>query len=81
MDEVLFDLSRSLLDDPPAGDPRWGRKGGKGKSALIENQIADKAHAFDILIQFLKVTGYFIMKISHSYSNSWHLEKNLFCSL
>ncbi|XP_022664506.1 nuclear pore complex protein Nup133-like isoform X2 [Varroa destructor] len=55
MDEVLFDLSRALLDDPPAGDPRWGRRGGKGKSALIENQIADKEHAFDILIQFLKV--------------------------
>ncbi|OQR76312.1 nuclear pore complex protein Nup133-like [Tropilaelaps mercedesae] len=57
MDDVLFQLSRALLDDPPAGDPRWGRKGGRGKSALIHNQIADKAHAFDILIQFLKVNG------------------------
>ncbi|XP_018494121.1 nuclear pore complex protein Nup133 [Galendromus occidentalis] len=57
MDQVFVDLSKALLNDIPAGDPRWGKKTPKGTSVLIENHIADKIKTLDVMMQFLKVYG------------------------
>ena len=63
MDQIFVDLSKALLNDIPAGDPRWGKKGPKGTSVLIENHIADKIKALDVMTQFLKVNFIFVFSV------------------
>ena len=59
LDRLITHLSRDLIDDYPASDPRWaenarGESTSSTSSLIILQQLKDKQRAHDYIINFLK---------------------------
>ncbi|XP_052097851.1 nuclear pore complex protein Nup133-like isoform X1 [Mytilus californianus] len=61
IDQVVTSLSKDLIDDYPASDPRWAESrqdpSSRTTSLIILNQLNDKVKAHDYIINFLKKVG------------------------
>lgn len=63
LDTVIVKIGKDILDDIPAGDPRWlqgegARQGiGSSHSMLVLNQLRDKQKAYALYLIFLKDSG------------------------
>lgn len=63
LDKIIVKISEELLDDLPAGDPRWMTEekssSGLGSSSAmqIQHQLLDKQKAHELLLQFLQACG------------------------
>lgn len=64
LDRLVVGLSRDLIDDYPASDPRWMKSVpaseiglGSTMSMLVQHQIEDKMHALEFYKNFLKDVG------------------------
>ncbi|KAL5008238.1 hypothetical protein ScPMuIL_013819 [Solemya velum] len=62
MDRLITALSKDLIDDYPASDPRWAEAGRQDStsgstSLIILQQLKDKQKAHDYIITFLKKLG------------------------
>ncbi|XP_050314136.1 nuclear pore complex protein Nup133 [Anthonomus grandis grandis] len=63
LDTTVLQIGKELLDDIPAGDPRWthGRRINSGigssHSMLVLQQLRDKQKAYDLYLTFLKESG------------------------
>lgn len=60
LDKTVMQVVEDLLDDIPAGDPRWSDNVpvgiGSSYSMQIVHQLEDKQKAFNIFVKFLKAT-------------------------
>ena len=59
LDTAVSDVSREIIDEIPAQDPRWNRGGAKGlssgnQSLLIQKQIQEKISKHLLFISFVK---------------------------
>ncbi|XP_030748548.1 nuclear pore complex protein Nup133 [Sitophilus oryzae] len=63
LDTAVVKIGCDILDDIPAGDPRWthgerSRQGvGSSHSMLVMHQLVDKQKAFTLFLNFLKESG------------------------
>ncbi|CAH0593985.1 unnamed protein product [Chrysodeixis includens] len=65
LDRSVLRIATEMLDDIPAGDPRWKQRGGGatnislGSSAALQvaAQLRDKQRAFSLFCDFLRATG------------------------
>ncbi|XP_044731324.1 nuclear pore complex protein Nup133 [Chrysoperla carnea] len=63
LDKTVVAVSRELINDIPAGDPRWAEQRaqraslGSSSSMQITRQLHDKQKALDLFISFLKNTN------------------------
>lgn len=57
LDKVVIEICRELLDDIPAGDPRWSHETqvgvGSSYSMQVLHQLQDKQKALKLFIRFL----------------------------
>lgn len=61
LDAAVAGAARELLDDAPAGDPRWRRAAPRSAAALgasaalqLAAQLRDKARAYALFLDFLR---------------------------
>lgn len=61
LDKVVVIMCKDLLDDIPAGDPRWNKDAsvgiGSSYSMQILHQLEDKQKALSLYLKFLKDSG------------------------
>lgn len=61
LDKVVVIMCKDLLDDIPAGDPRWNKDEsvgiGSSYSMQVLHQLEDKQKAFSLYLKFLKDSG------------------------
>ncbi|XP_023018139.1 nuclear pore complex protein Nup133 [Leptinotarsa decemlineata] len=61
LDKLAFLCCKDLLDDIPAGDPRWNKVAtvglGSSYSMQVLHQLEDKQKAFSLYLRFLKESG------------------------
>ncbi|XP_045537978.1 nuclear pore complex protein Nup133 [Papilio machaon] len=64
LDAAVAGAARELLDDAPAGDPRWRRAAPRSVAALgasaalqLAAQLRDKARAYALFLDFLRAHG------------------------
>ncbi|KAJ8938499.1 hypothetical protein NQ318_005163 [Aromia moschata] len=61
LDRVVVRMCRDLLDDVPAGDPRWNKDSplgiGSSYSMQVLHQLEDKQKAFSLYLRFLRESG------------------------
>ncbi|XP_075982791.1 nuclear pore complex protein Nup133 [Anticarsia gemmatalis] len=65
LDRTVLTIATEMLDDVPAGDPRWKQRGGPatnislGSSAALQVpvQLRDKQRAFTLFVDFLRAVG------------------------
>ncbi|XP_076262413.1 nuclear pore complex protein Nup133 isoform X2 [Rhynchophorus ferrugineus] len=63
LDVAIAKIAKDILDDIPAGDPRWtqgdhGTQGlGSSHSMLVLHQLIDKQKAFTLYLKFIKESG------------------------
>ncbi|RZC40660.1 nuclear pore complex protein Nup133 [Asbolus verrucosus] len=61
LDKVVIMMCRDLLDDTPAGDPRWSKETplglGSSYSMQVLHQLEDKQKAHSLFVKFLKESG------------------------
>ncbi|CAG4984246.1 unnamed protein product [Colias eurytheme] len=66
LDRTVLALAGEMLDDVPAGDPRWRIRSGSSRVALgssgalhAAGQLRDKQRAFTLYVHFLRAAGLF----------------------
>ncbi|KAK5648850.1 hypothetical protein RI129_003742 [Pyrocoelia pectoralis] len=63
INKSVIDVGHELLDDTPAGDPRWihGKRVGIGSSYSMQilHQLQDKLKVFNLFIRFLQDLNFF----------------------
>ncbi|XP_045502936.1 nuclear pore complex protein Nup133 [Colias croceus] len=66
LDRTVLALATEMLDDVPAGDPRWRIRSGSSRVALgssgalhAAGQLRDKQRAFTLFVHFLRAAGLF----------------------
>lgn len=61
LDKVVVMMCKDLIDDTPAGDPRWSKDHqvglGSSYSMQVLHQLEDKQKAHSLFIKFLKESG------------------------
>ncbi|PZC81811.1 hypothetical protein B5X24_HaOG212025 [Helicoverpa armigera] len=64
LDRAARRIAAALLDDAPAGDPRWRRRGpatdiclGSSAALQLDRQLRDKQRAFSLFCDFLRAVG------------------------
>ncbi|KAJ8925587.1 hypothetical protein NQ315_009427 [Exocentrus adspersus] len=61
LDKVVVTMCKDLLDDIPAGDPRWNKNSpvgiGSSYSMQVLHQLEDKQKALSLYLKFLKDSG------------------------
>lgn len=61
LDKVVLHMCKDLLDDIPAGDPRWTKDAppgiGSSHSMQVLHQLEDKQKAMSLYLKFLKESG------------------------